>query len=179
MSHAEFEAFVRRFQDMVFATAVRLLGNPVDAEDVAQTVFLRAFQRFDAIGGSPAAAGWLRTVTRHACLNHLSRYRRRWRLFSELARPDDDAELRYEATLVAPEPPATPLEIDQQKQELERALARLPDAQRVPLVLFHFEDMSYQDIAALLGVSLGKVKTDIHRGREALRTHLASSDASR
>ena len=75
----QFEAFVRKFQDMVFATAVRLLGNPVEAEDVAQTVFLRAFQRFDAIGTSPAAAGWLKTVTKNVCLNHLSRYRARWR----------------------------------------------------------------------------------------------------
>ena len=53
--------------------------------------------------------------------------------------------------------------------QLEEALRRLPDHQRVPLVLFHFEDASYQDIAETLGVSLGKVKTDIHRGREALR----------
>ena len=51
----QFEAFVRRYQDMVFATAVRLLGNPVEAEDVSQTVFLRAFQQFDAIGSSPTS----------------------------------------------------------------------------------------------------------------------------
>jgi len=57
-----FEAFVRRYQDMVFATAVRLLGNPADAEDVAQTVFLRAFQRFDTIGPSPGAAGMIISV---------------------------------------------------------------------------------------------------------------------
>src|SRR5687768_17995704 len=79
-----FEVFVRTYQDMVFATAVRLLGNPAEAEDVAQTVFLKAFQRFDEIGSSPAAAGWLKTVTRNVCLNHLSRYRSRWRFFSEL-----------------------------------------------------------------------------------------------
>jgi RNA polymerase sigma-70 factor (ECF subfamily) len=179
MSHAEFEAFVRRFQDMVFATAVRLLGNPADAEDVAQTVFLRAFERFDAIGASPAAAGWLRTVTRHACLNHLSRYRKRWRLFSELGQTGDEASESYEATLTAADSPSTALEIEQQREELHQALAGLPDHQRVPLVLFHFEDMSYQDIAALLGVSLGKVKTDIHRGREALKKFLTSADAAR
>ena len=180
MNDAAFEAFVRRFQDMVFATAVRLLGNPVDAEDVAQTVFLRAFERFDAIGESPAAAGWLRTVTRHACLNHLSRYRKRWRLFSELAPAGDDAsEAGYEATLAATDSPSTALEIAQQREELHQALAGLPDHQRVPLVLFHFEDMSYQDIAGLLGVSLGKVKTDIHRGRETLKQFLTSTDAAR
>ena len=54
-----FEAFVRQYQDMVFATAVRLLGNASDAEDVAQTVFMRAFQRFAELGPSPTAAGWL------------------------------------------------------------------------------------------------------------------------
>jgi RNA polymerase sigma-70 factor (ECF subfamily) len=169
-----FEAFVRRFQDMVFATAVRLLGNPVEAEDVAQTVFLRAFQRFDEIGPSPAAAGWLKTVTKNACLNHLSRYRARWRFFSELARTDrDDSESDDDAALVSKDSPALDLEKAEQREQLERALRELPDHQRVPLVLFHFENTSYQDIADTLGVSLGKVKTDIHRGREALRKRLS------
>jgi RNA polymerase sigma-70 factor (ECF subfamily) len=61
------------------------------------------------------------------------------------------------------------LEHAERQEQLERALRQLPDHQRVPLVLFHFEELSYQAIAAALGVSLGKVKTDIHRGREALR----------
>ena len=69
---SRFEAFVRRHQDMVYATALRLLGNRTEAEDIAQTVFLRAFQRFEQIGGSESAAGWLKTVTRNACLNHLT-----------------------------------------------------------------------------------------------------------
>ena len=55
---------------------------------------------------------------------------------------------------------------------VEQALQKLPAAQRVPLVLFHFEDLAYEEIAAKLGVSLGKVKTDIFRGREALRQRL-------
>src|SRR5687768_14697993 len=84
-----FEAFVRRYQDMVFATAVRLLGNAADAEDAAQTVFLKAFQGFEDIRSSPAAAGWLKTTTTNVCLNHLSRYRARWRFFSEMG--DGDA----------------------------------------------------------------------------------------
>jgi RNA polymerase sigma-70 factor (ECF subfamily) len=177
-AHA-FEAFVRRYQDMVFATAVRLLGNPADAEDVAQTVFLRAFQRFDEIGASPAAVGWLKTVTRNVCLNHLSRYRARWTFFSELARTESDGtQTDYAAGLVSQDSPALAIEQADEREQLERALQRLPDHQRVPLVLFHFENASYQDIATMLGVSLGKVKTDIHRGREALRKHLSSDDAS-
>ena len=71
------------------------------------------------------------------------------------------------------------LEQAQLQQQLEDAVRRLPDHQRIPIVLFHFEDMSYQDIAVALGVSLGKVKTDIHRGREALRKQLTADHASR
>jgi len=169
-----FEAFVRRYQDMVFATAVRLLRSPVEAEDVAQTVFLRAFQRFDQIGASPAAAGWLKTVTTNTCLNHLSRYRSRWRFFSELGREgDSSARAADELGFVAAGSPAADVERADQRDQVTRALHQLPDQQRVPLVLFHFEEMSYQDIASLLGVSLGKVKTDIHRGRETLKGLLA------
>lgn len=168
-----FEVFVRAHQDMVFATAVRLLGNPAEAEDVAQSVFLKAFERFDAIGGSPTAAGWLKTVTRHACLNHLSRYRARWRFFSELDAAEPGAAGRFDDTLAAHESPARDLEQAEAHEHLEQALRQLPDHQRVPLVLFHFEDMSYEAIASALGVSLAKLKTDIHRGRDALRRHLA------
>jgi RNA polymerase sigma-70 factor, ECF subfamily len=161
-----FEAFVREYQDMVYATAVRLLANPAEAEDIAQTVFLRAFERFATIATSPTAAGWLKTVTTNLCLNHLSRYRARWQFFSELDRPHD--EQSYEATLVAP-PSADAGEQASRHERLERAVQALPDHHRVPLVLFHFEDMTYKEIAATLGISLAKVRTDIHRGRDALR----------
>jgi RNA polymerase sigma-70 factor (ECF subfamily) len=168
----EFEAFVREYQDMVFATAVRLLANPAEAEDIAQTVFLRAFERFAAIANSPTAAGWLKTVTTNLCLNHLARYRARWQFFSELDRPGDREA--YETTLPAPSTADT-VEQASRHERLERAVQALPDHQRVPLVLFHFEDMTYKEIAATLGVSIAKVKTDIHRGREVLRRVLAGS----
>jgi RNA polymerase sigma-70 factor, ECF subfamily len=164
-----FEAFVRRYQDMVFATAVRLLGNAADAEDAAQTVFLRAFQRFEEIGPNPAAAGWLKTTTTNVCLNHLSRYRARWRFFSEMGDADTDAPAFADGLASADPAPLDQLERAAAGEALEAAVRALPDHQRVPLVLFHFEGASYQTIAETLGVSLGKVKTDIHRGRDALR----------
>ena len=77
--------------------------------------------------------------------------------------------MAFEASLVAGR--ATPVETlsraGRGTQSSRARLPVLPDHQRVPIVLFHFEDRSYQEIAALLGVSLGKVKTDIHRGRDA------------
>jgi RNA polymerase sigma-70 factor (ECF subfamily) len=183
---ARFEAFVREYQDMVYGTAVRLLGNAAEAEDVAQTVFLKAFERFDEIGTSPAAPGWLKTVTTNLCLNHLSRYRSRWRFFSELGSADqDDAghAQQIDALMVQSGGDGAPtVEADLMSaadaERLEQALRALPDHQRVPIVLFHFEDKSYAEIASVLGVSLAKVKTDIYRGRDALRSVLQASHAS-
>ena len=168
---ARFEAFVREYQDMVFATAVRLLGRESDAEDIAQTVFLRAFERLDDVVESPAAPGWLKTVTTNLCLNHLSRHRSRWRLFSEMDPVREMPRLEARIALMASAPEE--MERADAQDRLERALRRLPDHQRVPLVLFHFDDMSYQAIAEALRVSLAKVKSDIHRGREALKQELS------
>lgn len=177
MTDAEaFEAFVRRYQDMVFATAVRLLGNATDAEDAAQTAFLRAFQHYGQLAESRSAAGWLKTTTRNICLNHLTRYRARWRLFSELDGPD--GETRYEDALESHVSRALESGHADRHERLEHAVRRLPDHQRVPLVLFHFEELSYEQIAETLRVSLGKVKTDIHRGREALRRLLTDDESS-
>jgi RNA polymerase sigma-70 factor (ECF subfamily) len=166
---ARFEAFVREYQHLVFATAVRLLGATAEAEDVSQTVFLKAFERFDEIGVSPSAPGWLKTVTTHLCLNHLSRYRARWQLFSEIETGESGGPFVETIAAADSRQDAGPSLTDARLAQLEQALRTLPDHQRVPLALFHFEERSYQEIAVLLGVSVGKVKTDIHRGRLALK----------
>src|SRR2546429_991782 len=89
----QFEAFMKAYQNMVFTTAVRLLGNEAEAEDVSQEVFLKAYERYAELKDSPTVGGWLKTVARNLCLNHLSRYRARWRFFLEMApdREDEDS----------------------------------------------------------------------------------------
>lgn len=166
-----FEAFVRTHQHMVYATALRLVANPSDAEDIAQAVFLKAFEHFEELATSERAAGWLKTVTRHDSLNHLSRYRARWRFFSELGTSDEGEPLE----VAADDSLAETFERGRQHQQLSLAIAQLPDHQRVPLVLFHFDEMSYQEIADTLHVSMAKIKTDIHRARLALKRHLGSA----
>lgn len=161
---------------MVFGIAVRLLGDRSEAEDIAQTVFLRAFERFETLRESPAVGGWLRTVTRNLCLNHLKRFRFRFRLFSQRAAGGEGAEPSFEESLVASGSISDDLARREEHQRLELGLRQLPDHQRVPLVLFHFEERSYREIAALLDISLGKVKSDIHRGRQALRHLMEAHD---
>ena len=172
MTEAEqFETFMRNYQNMVFSTAMRLVANQAEAEDIAQEVFLKAYQRFGELRTSPTAGGWLKTVATNMSLNHLTRYRSRWSFFSEMFhRSDEDEEQPIE--LAAPENVEQDLERADRQQWVEQALQKLPPAQRVPLVLYHLEGLSYEDIAAKLKISLGKVKTDIFRGREALRKKL-------
>ncbi len=182
---AEFTAFMHAYQDMVFSTAARLTGNDAQAQDLAQETFLKAYESFDSLRDSPAVGGWLKTVVTNLTLNHLSRYRNRWRFFSDMRRADaddDESDLAVVETLVGGSTPDTlfaGVHADERREVVEKALQRLPDHQRVPLVLYHFEDMPYQDIAQQLRVSLPKVKTDIMRARAALAKMFAADGIAR
>jgi RNA polymerase sigma-70 factor, ECF subfamily len=166
---AEFTTFMRAYQDMVFSTAARLAGNDAQAEDIAQEVFMRAYEHFSDLKGSVTAGGWLKTVTTNLTLNYLSRYRKRWRLFSEMRADTEDGETDApELDWEVPDTVLQDLNAEQRAAIVDAALRRLPEHQRLPLVLYHFEELSYQEIAARLNASLTKIKTDIRRGRAAL-----------
>jgi RNA polymerase sigma-70 factor (ECF subfamily) len=162
---------MRDYQNMVFTTAVRLTGNDAQAEDISQEVFLRAYRHFAMLSVSPTAGGWLKTVATRLSLNHLQRYRQRWRFFSELKAEPDAPDVEF----AAPEEFFSALDATDRHERVEQALAQLPPGQRVPLVLFHFHDLSYDEIAEQLKHSLSKVKTDILRGRAALARILVAT----
>ena len=176
---ADFTTFMRAYQDMVFSTAARLTNNEAQAEDISQEVFLKAHQHFDTLRTSPTAGGWLKTVATNLSLNHLSRYRNRWKFFSEFRRDDATAESEApEVDFAAPDTFFVGVDADERRALVERALEQLPEHQRVPLVLYHFEDLPYDEIAKKLRVSLAKVKTDILRARVALAKILQRSGPS-
>ena len=158
---------MRAYQNMVFSTAARLTGNDSQAEDIAQDVFMRAYEHFAQLRSSATPGGWLKTVTTNLTLNYLTRHRRRWRLFSELRSDTAEAEgaepeWEVEDTLLAD------LGAEQRRELVDGALCQLPQHQRLVLVLYHFDEMSYQEIGDKLRISLAKVKTDIRRARAAL-----------
>lgn len=166
-----FEAFLHNYQNMVFSTAMRLTANQSEAEDITQEVFLRAYERFAELRNSPSVGGWLKTVATNLSLNHLARYRSRWSFFSDLVRGSDEGD-EVELEFPAADDTHEALAASDRRELVEQALQSLPAPQRVPLVLHHFEGLRYEEIAQKLGVSLGKVKTDIFRAREALRQKL-------
>jgi RNA polymerase sigma-70 factor (ECF subfamily) len=166
----EFIPFMQAYQDMVYSTVVRLLGRDAQVEDIAQEVFMKAYENFAQLQASPTQGGWLKTVATNLCLNHLSRYRKRWSFFSDMRRDNDDAASDDAAAfdVAVPDTLLDEIEAGERAAIVEQALADLPDRQRIPLVLFHFEDLPYAEIATRLGISLSKVKIDILRGRAAL-----------
>jgi RNA polymerase sigma-70 factor (ECF subfamily) len=161
---------MRAYQDMVFSTATRLLGDDTQAADIAQEVFIRAYAHFDQLRASPTIGGWLKTVATNLALNHLRRYRQRWRLFSEMS---SDPQLPVQNSQLAE------LGTQQQRALIEDAIRALPMDQRTALVLYHFQELSYQEISRRLGASLAKIKTDIRRARMALLPLLQSSGIGR
>lgn len=166
---------MRAYQDMVFSTAARLAGNDAQAQDIAQDVFVKAYENFSHLSSSPAAGGWLKTVATNLAINHLTRYRRRWRFFSEFKTGEDDENSPgTEPQFPVPDTLLADLSDERRRAAIDDALRRLPDHQRLPLVLHHFEDLSYEEIAARLHCSLAKIKTDIRRARAALLPLLQS-----
>jgi RNA polymerase sigma-70 factor (ECF subfamily) len=170
--------FMRAYQDMVFSTAARLTGNDAQAEDIAQEVFLRAYQHFAELKSSLTAGGWLKTVTVNLALNFLTRHAKRFRSFADLGGDaDEEVDLPIDGpisdTLFAN------LDAEERRARVDVALGRLPENQRLALVLYHFEELSYQQIAETLHRSLSMVKTDIHRARAALLAYfLRTGEAS-
>ena len=167
----QFESFLREHQDKVFATALRILGNEAEARDVAQETFVRAWHHWADVSRGGSGAGWVKTVARNLSINILQRHRARWSTFTDLA-PDDPDQASFESTLSVPETQMEQALSREQRAVLEQAIAQLPPDQRAALVLYHFEDLDYAEIARELGASLGKVKTDIHRARRALSKRL-------
>jgi RNA polymerase sigma-70 factor (ECF subfamily) len=169
----EFTTFMRAHQDMVFTTAALLAGNDAHAADIAQEVFIKAYENFGHLRTSATAGGWLKTVATNLSLNHLTRYRKRWRLFSEMRSAADDEDAS-DPDVPLPDTLLADLGAEQQRDLIDAALHRLPEHQRVVLVLYHFEELSYEQISQRLGVSLAKVKTDIRRARTAMLPMLQS-----
>jgi RNA polymerase sigma-70 factor (ECF subfamily) len=143
-------------------------------------VFIRAYEHFSDLRSSGTAGGWLKTVTTNLTLNYLSRYRKRWRMFSELRSTSEESDAEGpELDWEVPDTVLADLSADERAAIVDAALRKLPDHQRLPLVLYHFEDLSYQEIADQLNVSLTKIKTDIRRARAALLPMLQESGGAR
>lgn len=167
-----FNALVARFQDRVYNLIRRLLGNPEEARDVTQEVFVSVFEKVDSYRGDASIATWIyRIATNHAKnrIKYLSRRKDRQRESLEsLAVPPTSSRLAAEV----PRPDQALLR-ERVSRLVDAALGELDEEQRIVLVLRDVEGQSYEDIAEITGLQLGTVKSRLHRGRQRLKEALA------
>lgn len=163
-----FERLVAQYKGRVFATAYRLMGNPQEAEDIAQEVFLKVYRGIRKLDEPATLTSWIYRITVNMCLDTLNKQRRRPSSIP-LSRPDaaGDEEPRYVDTQT-PQPEEAALR-SELRVCLEQTLAQLDTIGRTAIVLRDIEGRSYQEIADVLAVGLSAVKMRIHRARLAFQ----------
>ena len=145
----------------ILAVARRMLGDDMEAEDVAQDVFLRLWRQADKWdGGRAKVSTWLYRVTVNSCIDRLRA--RREDTVKELP------ELAHQATQVQA------MEEEDLQRYMDEALQALPERQRTALVLFHYEDLSMSAVSEIMDASVEAVESLLGRGRRALKKDLES-----
>ncbi len=163
-----FNALIRSYQDIAYNVAYRVLGNADAAADATQDAFLSAYRALPAFRGGSFKAWLLRIVT-NACYDQLRARKRRPQ--SSLEDMVEDADCAV--ALIDPgESPESALMRQDLVQGIQAALAKLPDDQRVVLVLSDVQGMSYEEISTTTGTSLGTVKSRLSRARARMRGYL-------
>jgi len=165
---AAFEDLIERHQSLVAGTIARMLGSNSDVEDIAQQVFIRVWKSAGRYVARAKFTTWLLKITRNLVFNELRRSKRH-ALVPLQTKPG--AEEMPLPDQVARAPDASLLETELQ-QAIERAIVQLPESQRMALILRRYEEMSYEQIAEILDLSVPAVKSVLFRARSELRERL-------
>ncbi len=166
-----FEKLVELHQRAIIGTVARMLNSLDDAHDIAQQVFVRIWKSAPRYEPSAKFTTWMFTITRNLVFNEMRKRNRRKEVPLD-AENDDDAPKQYA------HPMAPSADVLSQQDELERALDHaitlLPEKQRLAVVMRRYEEVPYEDICEVLGMSLPAVKSLLFRARTELRKHLAA-----
>lgn len=154
--HSAFGILVERHERRVYNLALRMTGHEEDARDATQEAFLTALRKLSSFRGEAAFTTWMHRVTVNTCYDLLRKRRR-----APLLERTEEHE---------PEPPAAPDHADASDLSIDvhRALLQVPPDYRVVMILHDVQDLPYEDVAAIVGVPVGTVKSRLHRGRVAL-----------
>lgn len=169
---AAFEQLVVENQNRVYSLALRMLGDPEDAQDAAQEAFLNAWRALPTFKGESSFSTWVYRLTSNACIDHLRRRKRR-REVEAASLTGEEGERDWEPADHQADP-ALQTERRMAQEAVEEALQALPDHQREILVMRELSGLSYQEIGQVLELDLGTVKSRIARARLALKKILTA-----
>ena len=160
---AAFEELYRAHAGKLFSVACRMLGNPADAEDLLQEIFLSAHRKLEGFRGESALGTWLYRLATNHCLDYL---RSRAARTNQLTDTLDDDQGRFEPGRGGLAEQAIT------KMDLERALAQLPEGCRAAFVLHDVEGLEHKEVAEALGIAEGTSKSQVYKARLRLRALL-------
>lgn len=153
-----FGVLVEKYKGMIYTTAVRLLNDRAQAEDAAQESFIKAYAALPGFRGDAKFSSWLYRICYNTCISMLRK-----------RRPEVELKEEMSPSIGGPEADFRTRDL---RAVLEQEVAALPDEYRAALTLYHFNGMSYDEIAAATRRPLGTIKAKIHRARALLRRRL-------
>jgi RNA polymerase sigma-70 factor (ECF subfamily) len=163
-----FEALIERHQALVAGTVARMLGSNSDVEDIAQQVFIRVWKSAGRYVVRAKFTTWLLKITRNLVFNEMRRAKRHPQVPVQIDPEAEELPLKDEVTMT---PDATLLQ-EELQGKIDSAIAQLPDTQRMALVLRRYQELSYEEIAEVLELSVAAVKSLLFRARTELRERL-------
>ena len=155
-----FGELVRIHQTSIFNVCYRMTGERREAEDLAQEAFIRAYERIGTFDVERPFGPWMRRVAANVCLNHLS------------AQKPEEAEFDDEREVVNAPSKEASREVQEEAEQIRMALASLPSHYRAVIELRHYQELSYDEIAAAMKIPLSDVKSHLFRARKLLAEKL-------
>ncbi len=167
-----FEDLVNKYKQPVTNLIYRMLGDAAEAEDLAQNVFVQVYKAADRYRVSAKFTTWLFTIARNLCLNEIRRRSRHRAESLDAPHPQYEDQPLHQFEDTRTDSPPNALLQGELEQKIQQALCELPESQRIAILLCRQEELSYEEIARVLGCSLSATKSLIHRGRETLKQKL-------
>ena len=164
-----FEALVMRHERMIYLLCLRMTGSAADAQDCAQEAFLNAFKAYGRFRGEAGEKTWLYRIAYNACVDFLRRRKNEASLDALREEGFDPSDTRQP-------PPGAELERRELRRQIEDAVLQLPEDQRAVMILRDFQQMPYDEIARVLDVNEGTVKSRLSRAREKVKNTLISGE---
>lgn len=152
-----FAQLVSVYQGPVFSLAYRMLGNAVEAEDAAQETFVRMYTKLHTYQPERKLSSWVLSIASHYCIDRLRRRHGDW-----LSLDEEPVAAVLPSRALGPEELAQRAEV---RDDVQRLVDQLPPAYRVPLILRYWHDLSYAEIADVMGLTVQAVKSRLHRAR--------------
>jgi RNA polymerase sigma-70 factor (ECF subfamily) len=167
---AAFEELVRMYQKQIYNLGYRMMGNEEDASDITQEAFLKAYKSIKKFNAKSSFGTWIYRIAVNVCIDEL-RKRKKAKLYP-IVHNDDLDEKGHKLVVDTNDLPEERMEKRETRKKVRQAINRLPEDHRAVIVLRDIQERSYQEIADILGLNIGTVKSRINRARSSLKEEI-------